>query len=126
MAYSHLLDSIPDSIALFTKYSYKTRTSILNLNGRCATILAQIPYLILANIQFAMESNSVYVKSYGMYVSHIDRLMVPGRPSSHGWKRKPILYLPSANEVWGKLMFSQVFDCTQGEGGWLPSMHHVT
>ena len=39
---------------------------------------------------------------------------------------KPILYLPSANEVWGKLMFSQVFVCPQGEGGWLPSMHHVT
>ena len=32
--------------------------------------------------------------------------------------------LPPANEVWGKVMFSQVFVCPQRGGGWLPSMHH--
>ena len=28
-------------------------------------------------------------------------------------------FLPPANEVWGKVMFSQVFVCPR-EGGWLP------
>ena len=125
MAYSHLFDSMPDSIAHYTKYSYKTRTSILNLNGRCADfstdpISDSCQYTICNGVKFCV------CEHFGMYVSHIDSLMVPGRPSSHGWKRKPILYLPSANEVWGKLMFSQMFVCPQGEGGWLPSIYHVT
>ena len=35
------------------------------------------------------------------------------------------LLLPPANEVWGKVMFSQVFVCPQGGGeGLCPSMHH--
>ena len=33
--------------------------------------------------------------------------------------------LPSANEVWGKLVFSQAsVILSTGGGGWLPSMHH--
>ena len=120
MAYSHLFDSMPDSIAHYTKYSYKTRTSILNLNGCCAyfstdPISDSCQYTICNGVKFCV------CEHFGMYVSHIDRLMVPGRPSSHGWKRKPILYLPSANEVWGMLMFSQVFVCPQGEGVGFPA-----
>ena len=34
------------------------------------------------------------------------------------------LLLPPANEVWGKVMFSQVFVCSTGGGGWFPSMYH--
>ena len=34
------------------------------------------------------------------------------------------LSLPPANKVWGKVVFSQVSVCPQGEGGWLPSMQH--
>ena len=33
-------------------------------------------------------------------------------------------FLPLTNEVWGNVMFSQVFVCPHGGGGWLPSMHH--
>ena len=32
--------------------------------------------------------------------------------------------LPPANEVWGKVMFSQVFVHREVGGGWLSSMHH--
>ena len=35
-----------------------------------------------------------------------------------------IAFLAPANEVWGKVIFSQMFVCPQGRGGWLPSMHH--
>ena len=38
-----------------------------------------------------------------------------------------LVNLPFANEVWGKVMFSQVFVCPRGGGGgegWLPGMHH--
>ena len=32
--------------------------------------------------------------------------------------------LPPANEVWGKVIFSQVFVCVWGGDVWLPSIHH--
>ena len=45
-------------------------------------------------------------------------------PSQISGERKLLQLLQPANEVWGKVMFSRVFVCPRGEGGYFPSMHN--
>ena len=70
---------------------------------------------------FWLVSARCVVCWFSPFMGHLFRRL---RCSRDCCKRKDqmwVVLLPPANEVWGKVMFSQVFVCPQG--GWLASQH---